>query len=87
MHKRLHKLLCLNNILYDLQFGFRNGFCTNLALDGLLEHIRQSLDDGEYTIGLDLDLSKAFDTVDQFYKTDFIIMVSEDMLILGFTIT
>ena len=63
MHKRIYKFLIKNNIIYNLQFGFRQNYSTNLALVELLENIRHSLDNGEYTIGLYLDLSKAFDTV------------------------
>ena len=50
-------------ILYDLQFGFRGGHSTNMALITLVDKIASSLNDGEYVLGVFLDFSKAFDCV------------------------
>ena len=63
MHKRLYNYLQKFKIIYELQFGFRSNYSTNLALIEIIENIRQSLDNKEFTMGLYLDLSKAFDTV------------------------
>ena len=62
MYKRLYKFLNDNNILYDLQFGFRQNFSTTHALINLTENIRQALDEGKIGCGIFVDLQKAFDT-------------------------
>ena len=53
-----------NNIIYDLQFGFRQKFSASHALINLTENIRQALDEGYIGCGIFVDLQKAFDTVD-----------------------
>ena len=63
MKKRLCSFLNKYNILYDLQFWFREGYSTNLALLDILDDINTALDNGKYALGIYLDLSKAFDTV------------------------
>ena len=44
MYKRVYNFLTENNIIYDLQFGFRQNFSTSRALINLAENIRQALD-------------------------------------------
>ena len=56
-------LMTENNIIYDLQFGFRQNFSTAYALINLTENIRQALDKGYIGCGIFVDLQKAFDTV------------------------
>ena len=62
--KRIISFLKKNRILYELQFGFREGHSTIHALLELLDSIYQNLDDNNSCIGVFLDLSKAFDTID-----------------------
>ena len=64
MCKRLSKFLNDNNILYDLQFGFRQNFSITHALINLKENIRQALDEGKIDCRIFVDLQKAFDTVE-----------------------
>ena len=64
MYKRVYNFLSHNNIIYDLQFGFRQKFSTSHALINLTENIRQALDNGYIACGIFVDLQKAFDTVD-----------------------
>ena len=64
MCKRVYQFLTENNIIYDLQFGFRQNFSTAHALINLTENIRQALDEGYIGCGIFVDLQKAFDTVD-----------------------
>ena len=52
-----------HNILSDSQFGFREKHSTSHAILQLLDKISNSIDDSSHTLGIFLDLSKAFDTV------------------------
>ena len=63
MHKRLLNFLNKYNILSINQFGFRKNHSTSLALIHLYDKISTAIDNREYTAGIFLDLSKAFDTV------------------------
>ena len=53
-----------NNLLSDSQYGFRRGRSTSMALINLIEEITTSLDNKKSTIGVFIDLKKAFDTID-----------------------
>ena len=64
MYKRLYTFLNNNNIIYNLQFGFRQQYSTSHALINITENIRKALDDGNTGCGVFVDLQKAFDTVD-----------------------
>ena len=46
------------------QFGFRKNYSTFLALMDLVDSISKDIDEGNHSIGICLDLSKAFDTID-----------------------
>jgi len=52
----------MNDILYEYQFGFRKNYSTSQAVMEVLDNIYQSCDNCE-TMGIYLDLQKAFDTV------------------------
>ena len=52
------------NPLFSYQFGFRKSHSTYMALMTLMDNLINFLDNGEYVIGIFLDFSKAFDTVD-----------------------
>ena len=63
MYKRLYRFLDAFEVLYPLQFGFREKHSTTHALLRLTESIKHSIDNGKYGCGVFLDLQKAFDTV------------------------
>ena len=63
MYNRILKFISLHNILYKYQFGFREGYSTNMALIALIDKILEAIDSGEMVIGVLLDFKKAFDTV------------------------
>ena len=63
MYHRLYSYLEELNILYPLQFGFREKCSTTHALISITESIRQSIDNNEFGCGIFIDLKKAFDTV------------------------
>ena len=64
VYNRLYNYLSKLEILCDNQFGFRKNHSTSLALIDLYEKISLALDRNEHAVGVFLDLSKAFDTVD-----------------------
>ena len=49
--------------IYSNQYGFRKGRSTHMALMILMDKITKSLENGEFVVGVFLDFSKAFDTV------------------------
>ena len=64
MYNRLRNFLDEYKILFLYQFGFRKSHSTYMALMTLMDNLINFLDKGEYVIGIFLDFSKAFDTVD-----------------------
>ena len=52
-----------NDLLYRYQFGFQKGKSTYMALLLLVDKITEALDKGECVVGIFLDFSKVFDTV------------------------
>ena len=52
------------NLLYKSQYGFRTLHSTELASLEIIDIIGKDLDNGKLPIGVFLDLSKAFDTLD-----------------------
>ena len=63
MCSRLLKFLEKNNIFFDNQFGFRRGHSTEHAILSIVDKIQRAIDDKEFSCGIFLDFSKAFDTI------------------------
>ena len=63
MYKRIVKFLDKHDILFKDQYGFRAGKSTQQAMLELTDKISLEIEWNEYIIGIFLDLSKAFDTV------------------------
>ena len=63
IYNRLMQYLMNFNILCSNQYGFRKNHSTALALIDLHDKISTAFDRGEFSVGIFLDLSKAFDTV------------------------
>ena len=63
-----------NNILYEKQFGFRQGHATSNAIMTLVEKVTKALDTGKIVVGVYLNIRKAFDSIstsillDKLYK-------------------
>ena len=64
MYNRLYDYFTANSILFNKQFGFRAGHSTEHALLELIDQICDSFNDKNYFLGIFIDLSKDFDTVD-----------------------
>ena len=64
MYARLYTFLEKHNCLYELQYGFRSGHSTDNCLLDLTESVRKAIDNNEFSVGVFVDLQKAFDTVD-----------------------
>ena len=63
MYNRLYQYLTENKILYPKQFGFQKGHSTEHAIVQLVDQILESFEYNKCTLGVFIDLSKAFDTV------------------------
>ena len=64
MYNRLFKCLSEKNTLYEKQFGFQPFHNTEHAILLLVNQPCQLFDESKFTLGIFIDLSKAFDTVD-----------------------
>ena len=64
MYARLYNFLDGQHFFYPQQFGFRENHSTSQAALLLTSKIYKAMEKREATLGLFLDLSKAFDTID-----------------------
>ena len=61
---QLYEYFNKNNLLYKSQFGFRTLHSAELESLEIIDIIGKDLDSGKLSVGVFLDLSKAFDTLD-----------------------
>lgn len=59
----MYDFLISQNVLYGKQFGFRKQHSTSHAVNYSIDYILKSLQKRNHVIGLFIDLSKAFDTI------------------------
>ena len=64
IYTRLYSFLSSMNIIYDKQFGFRKSHSTSHAINYSVNYILNEIEAKNHVIGLFIDLSKAFDTID-----------------------
>ena len=64
MHNRIMTFINKHKILCQNQYGFREEHSTSTAVLDMIDSITQEMDRKNYSIGIFLDLSKAFDTID-----------------------
>ena len=63
IHIRLVNYLESKNILPDNQYGFRKGISGAMAIAEMCDKISAATDRNEFSVGVFIDLSKAFDTI------------------------
>ena len=63
MYNRVYSHLINHQLLYERQFGFQKNCSTEYAILQLTKEIYESFDENKFTLGVFIDLSKAFDTV------------------------
>ena len=61
--KRLVSYIDSNNIFSETQFGFRSNHSTDHAILSIVDKIQKAIDERDFSCGIFLDLSKAFDTI------------------------
>ena len=64
IYSRLYNYFSSRGILHENQFGFRRHHSTNHALNYSIDQIKLSISKGDHVLGIFIDLSKAFDTID-----------------------
>lgn len=64
IYTRLYSFLSSKNVIYDKQFGFRKNHSTAHAINYSVNKILSELEKSNHVIGIFVDLSKAFDTID-----------------------
>jgi retron-type reverse transcriptase len=63
MINRLSKFIDKNKILSKHQYGFRKNRSTEHAIIDFVDKFAKAIDKGKYSVGVFLDFSKAFDTI------------------------
>ena len=64
VHSRLCNFFDKSQFFFDQQFGFREKHSTELAATYLVNRITSAMESKDLTLGMFLDLSKAFDIID-----------------------
>ena len=59
MYNRVYNYLTKNNLIFKKQFGFQVNNSTEHAILELSDEISRSFENGKYTLGVFIDLSKA----------------------------
>ena len=63
VYNRTYDFLSKNDVLYCKQYGFRTNHSTYMAVLDFVNEINKAFDNDMYTLGIFMDLSKAFDTI------------------------
>ena len=63
IYNSLNKYLTENSIFYKKQFGFQEGHSKEHAIVQIVDQFRNSFESKQYSLGVFVDFSKVFDTV------------------------
>ena len=63
IHERIYQFLDENQVLYNYQFGFRKAHSTVHAVQTAIHSVTKALDTSYQCMGIFIDFSKAFDTI------------------------
>ena len=63
MYHRVYEFLSTHGLLFTKQFGFQRNTSTEHGILQLIDNITKTFAKGEFTLGVFIDFSKAFDTV------------------------
>ena len=63
MYKRIIDFLNKRQLIYSKQFGFRSHYSTEYAVLSIIDRVQLAIESHDYSCGIFLDFSKAFDTV------------------------
>ena len=81
IYVRLYNLFVSQGILHNKQFRSRKNHSATHALNYSINQIKNALNKNEHVLGISIDLSKAFDTIDlltmKFYLKNLNIMALE----------
>ena len=75
-YNRLVSFIEKQKLFFCHQYGFRKKCSTEYAVGDMVELISDAIDKNEYSIGLFIDLKKAFDTIDHYILQDKLYMGS-----------
>ena len=64
LYSRIYSFMSSKNFISETQFGFRKNHPTNHAIQHSVNFINESHLTGKHVLGIFIDLSKAFDTID-----------------------
>ena len=64
VHDRCYDFMVKHDVLYQKQYGFRNNHTTYMAVLDFVKDVSKASDNNKLTLGVFMDLSKAFDTID-----------------------
>jgi len=64
IYNRLYSFLTSMNVIYEKQFGFRKNHSTTHAINYSINRILSEIEKKRHVVGVFIDLSKAFDTID-----------------------
>ena len=67
IYTRFYSFFNSKNLLYEKQFGFRKSHSTSHAINHSVTHVTNQKLKKNYVLGIFIDLSKAFDTIDHKY--------------------
>jgi len=89
LYNRLFNYFEHNHMLTDKQFGFKANHSTSMAKLRLVDQISNEIDKANITVGVFIDQSKTFDTIDHIILIDKLecYMESEDWLLNGCVVT